>query len=74
MHEIILALVNRTSLWVINIVMLAIGAAVLIWVWSAITVLWKNVSAQASADKMLALQSECSQLKSDCASEAEGQG
>jgi|GEM_PF-3424326 len=63
MYEMLLALINRTSLWVVNLIMLAVGAAVLVWVWSAITVLRRNVTVHATADRIISLQEENQRFK-----------
>lgn len=62
MEEAMVALIGKTSQWVINIIMLAVGSAVIIWVWSAITVLKKNITVHATADRLLTLQSEYNNL------------
>lgn len=59
------ALVDKASPWAVNIVVLAVGIAVLVWVWSTVTAIRKSISSQATADRLLTLQNEYNELNNE---------
>lgn len=62
MESVAVAFISKTHSVVINLIALLIGAAILVWVWSAITVLKKNITVHATADSILSLQKEYNEL------------
>jgi len=65
MGSALVALVDKASPWAVNIVVLAVGAAIIVWVWSTITAIRKNISSQATADRLLSLQNEYNDLNNN---------
>ncbi len=57
-------LVKKASPWVVNVVLLSIGAVIIIWVVSALRVLKKDISASSMADKLIQLQVKYHELSS----------
>lgn len=66
MANVLVALIDKADLWVINILVLTVGALIIVWVFSTLTVLKKNISSQATSDRLLSLQEEYNKVNSDC--------
>jgi hypothetical protein len=61
----LVVLVEKAHPWVVDVVLLAIGALIVVWVWSAISVLKKNITVHATADRLLTLQEEYNKMNAN---------
>ncbi len=63
-EDALVELVKKASPWVVNLFLLSIAAVILIWVFSALRVLKKDISVHSTADKLIELQGKYHELSS----------